>query len=34
LTVAKPKKSKISAFDMTFNNDGKSAFSAPFNWMG
>ena len=34
LNVAKPTRSKISAFDMTFKNEGKSAFSAPFNWAG
>lgn len=34
LTVAKPTTSKISAFNMTFKNEGKSAFSAPFSWAG
>jgi hypothetical protein len=32
LTVAKPTASRIAAFGMTFNNEGRSAFSAPFNW--
>jgi hypothetical protein len=32
LTVAKPTTSRIAAFGMTFNNQGRSAFSAPFNW--
>ena len=34
LTIAKPTRSKISAFNMTFNNEGRSSFSAPFNWVG
>jgi hypothetical protein len=32
LTVAKPVSSRISAFGMTFQNEGRSAFSAPFSW--
>jgi len=32
LTVAKPVSSRISAFGMTFANEGRSAFSAPFKW--
>ena len=32
LTVAKPVSSKIAAFGMTFQNEGRSAFSAPFSW--
>jgi len=32
LTVAKPISSHISAFGMTFQNEGRSAFSAPFSW--
>ena len=32
LTVDKPVSSRISAFGMTFHNDGGSAFSAPFRW--
>ena len=32
LTVAKPTASRIAAFDMTFENEGGSAFSAPFQW--
>lgn len=32
LTIAKPVSSRIAAFDMTFQNEGRSAFSAPFNW--
>ena len=32
LTVARPTQSRIKAFGMEFHNDGKSAFSAPFNW--
>lgn len=34
LTIAKPISSQIAAFGMTFHNEGKSAFSAPFNWQG
>jgi hypothetical protein len=34
LTVAKPVSSRIAAFGMTFQNDGRSAFSAPFGWKG
>jgi len=34
LTVAKPVSSRIAAFGMTFRNDGRSAFSAPFGWKG
>jgi hypothetical protein len=32
LTVAKPVSSRIAAFGMTFQNEGRSAFSAPFSW--
>ena len=32
LTVAKPSSSRISVFGMTFANEGRSAFSAPFSW--
>ena len=32
LTVARPVTSRISAFGMTLHNEGRSAFSAPFNW--
>jgi hypothetical protein len=32
LTIAKPVSSHIAAFGMTFHNEGRSAFSAPFNW--
>jgi hypothetical protein len=32
LTVAKAVASRISAFGMTFENEGRSAFSAPFSW--
>jgi hypothetical protein len=32
VTVAKPVSSRISAFGMTFHNEGRSAFSAPFSW--
>jgi hypothetical protein len=32
LTVAKPVSSRINAFGMTFHNEGRSAFSAPFSW--
>ena len=34
LTIAKPTSSTIEAFGMRFENAGKSAFSAPFNWAG
>jgi hypothetical protein len=34
LTIARPIESKIKAFGMEFQNAGKSAFSAPFNWAG
>ncbi|MBJ7601989.1 MAG: DUF1326 domain-containing protein [Candidatus Dormibacteraeota bacterium] len=34
LTVAKPLSSRIQAFGMEFPNEGKSAFSAPFEWQG
>lgn len=34
LTIAKPVTSRISAFGMTFENEGRSAFSAPFAWQG
>jgi len=32
LTIAKPVSSRIAAFGMTFHNEGRSAFSSPFNW--
>jgi len=32
LTVSKPVSSRIAAFGMTFHNEGRSAFSAPFTW--
>ncbi len=32
VTVAKPVSSRIAAFGMTFENEGRSAFSAPFSW--
>ena len=32
VAIAKPTRSKIKAFGMEFQNSGKSAFSAPFNW--
>ena len=34
LTIAKPARSRISAFGMEFENAGRSAFSAPFTWNG
>lgn len=34
ITIARPTDSKIRAFGMQFENAGKSAFSAPFNWAG
>lgn len=34
LTVARPVSSRIEAFGMTFQNEGKSSFSAPFHWRG
>jgi hypothetical protein len=34
ITIARPTSSKIKAFGMQFENAGKSAFSAPFNWAG
>jgi hypothetical protein len=34
ITIARPTSSKIKAFGMQFQNAGKSAFSAPFNWAG
>jgi hypothetical protein len=34
LTIAKPVSSRIAAFGMTFQNQGRSAFSAPFSWRG
>ncbi|MDR0358477.1 MAG: DUF1326 domain-containing protein [bacterium] len=34
LTIAKPLSSRITAFGMTFHNEGRSAFSAPFSWRG
>lgn len=32
LTIGKPVSSRIAAFGMTFHNEGRSAFSAPFRW--
>ncbi|MEP7104352.1 MAG: DUF1326 domain-containing protein [Chloroflexota bacterium] len=32
IAIAKPTRSTIKAFGMEFQNAGKSAFSAPFNW--
>lgn len=32
LTIARAERSKISAFGLDFNNEGRSAFSAPFAW--
>ena len=34
LTIAKPTSSRIKAFSMEFDADGKSGFSAPFRWSG
>jgi hypothetical protein len=34
LTIAKPTRTRISAFGMEFENAGRSAFSAPFSWNG
>ena len=34
LTVGKATSSRISAFGVTMDNEGKSAFSAPFSWAG
>jgi hypothetical protein len=34
LTIAKPARSRISAFGMEFENAGRSVFSAPFTWNG
>ena len=34
ITIARPISSQIKAFGMEFDNAGKSAFSAPFNWAG
>jgi hypothetical protein len=34
LTVAKATSSRISAFGITMQNEGRSAFSAPFSWSG
>jgi hypothetical protein len=32
LTIARATSSRIGAFGMTFQNEGRSGFSAPFNW--
>ncbi len=32
LTIARPTDSRIKAFGLEFDNNGKSAFSAPFRW--
>ena len=34
LAIARGQSSKVSAFGMSFGNEGKSAFSAPFSWAG
>ena len=34
LTIARAERSKISAFGLEFQNEGRSAFSAPFAWAG
>jgi hypothetical protein len=34
LTIARGQSSKVSAFGMSFSNEGRSAFSAPFAWAG
>jgi hypothetical protein len=34
LTIARAERSKISAFGLSFENEGRSAFSAPFAWAG
>jgi hypothetical protein len=34
LTIARAERSKISAFGLSFSNEGRSAFSAPFAWAG
>lgn len=34
LTIARAERSKISAFGLSFENEGRSAFSAPFSWAG
>jgi len=34
LTIARPIASKIKAFGLEFKSAGKSAFSAPFSWVG
>ena len=32
ITIARPTSSKVKGFGMNMMNDGKSAFSGPFNW--
>ena len=32
LTIARPTRSKINVFGMEFHTEGRSGFSAPFNW--
>jgi hypothetical protein len=34
LTIARAERSKIEAFGLSFHNEGRSAFSAPFAWAG
>lgn len=34
ITIAKPTSTRIKAFGMEFHNEGRSAFSGPFNWSG
>ena len=34
LTIARSERGKIAAFGLSFDNSGKSAFSAPFSWAG
>jgi hypothetical protein len=34
LTIARAERSKIEAFGLAFQNEGRSAFSAPFAWAG
>jgi hypothetical protein len=34
LTIARAERSKITAFGLEFQNEGRSAFSAPFAWAG
>ena len=34
LTIARSERGKIEAFGLSFDNSGRSAFSAPFSWAG